>query len=254
MLYLYAIIHADAPLPMLRGLDGVVPFALPCGALAAVVSVHPGAAPQPTAEYLWQHEAVIEALMDDRATLPARFGTLLPDHAAVCGALYSHAAELEADLVRVGGRVELGVRVLMSNPERADAARGAGSEQPHQGDNAASAGRNYMLVRLAEEQRTQTQRQHARALAEELHAALAVGADESVCRVLVTEQMILAGAYLVERAAVAGFQRRCAALGTAYPALQLLGTGPWPPYHFVSTGAASERAQSLIAEVANERI
>lgn len=252
MLYLYAIIHADAPLPTLQGLDGVVPFALPCGTLAAVVSTHPGAAPLPTAKYLWQHEAVIEALMDDRATLPARFGTLLPDQAALRSALHSHEAALRADLVRVSGRVELGVRVLLNDAGQAGVLPSDASTKPPDEHDTASAGRSYMLLRLAEEQRAQMQHQRARTLAEEVHAALSVGTAESVCRVLVTEQMILAGAYLVERGAVADFQQRCAALSMAYPALQLLGTGPWPPYSFVSTGAASERAQSLIAEVTNE--
>ncbi len=47
----------------------------------------------PTEDNLWQHEAVVEALMTDRTVLPVRFGTVLADEAAIQAVLEAHYAD-----------------------------------------------------------------------------------------------------------------------------------------------------------------
>ncbi|NJK81634.1 MAG: GvpL/GvpF family gas vesicle protein [Chloroflexaceae bacterium] len=210
--YLYAITHNHGPtLPALAGVEGVPIAAVAVPPLAAVVAPLTVRSLPPTEAYLWQHEAVLEALMQQQTILPVRFGTLLRDVEAVREVLTRHAATFEADLERVRGCVELSLRVLWEQEPPADP----------------QSGRDYLLGRLA-------QQQQARTRADALHTPLAALARDTRLRLLETPRMLLTAAYLVEQTQVAHVRQTVAELAHEHPDLQLLCTGPWPVYHFVS--------------------
>ena len=97
MIYLYAITdRSEAPLPAEMGLDGSPPFKVPHCGVAAIVSPFSKSQVPATEVNLWAHEAVVEALMADRAVLPLRFGTVLSSRAAVEGALEDHYCDFTA--------------------------------------------------------------------------------------------------------------------------------------------------------------
>jgi len=226
MIYLYAITdHSEESVPAEPGLEGTSLFSLTYQDIAAVVSPLATSTVSPTDDNLWRHEAIVEALMADRTVLPVRFGTVLADEAAVKAVLTTHYANFVADLERVRGRVELGLRVLWNDdappPQPSPASRGG-------------SGRAYLLARLEEERQRQAQRQRAEALADEIHSPLAQMAVESTRQVLITPRLLLTAAYLVEREQVAAFRREVEALSAAYPELRFLCTGPWPAYNFVT--------------------
>jgi len=236
VIYLYAITdHAEEPLPIESGLEGASLFSLPFKDIAAVVSPLTTSPMSPTEDNLWQHEAVVEALMADRAVLPVRFGTLLADEAAVQAALAAHYTDFVASLDRVRGRVELGLRVLW---EVADSEwQMADGEWPMADSSrrpSAMSGRAYMMARLEEERQRQALRQRAEALAEELHTPLSRLAVDSTQQVLVTPRLLLTAAYLVEQEQAAAFRQEVEALSAANPTLRFLCTGPWPAYNFVT--------------------
>lgn len=240
MLYLYAITdHPESPLPPIRGLDVVVPVRLSCGEIAAVVSPVITSPPLPTETNLWRHEAVIETLMADRAVLPVRFGTTLPDEVAVQTALSARYADWVTALARVRGHVELGLRILWNDDfpitdRRAPTAQGGRSA-------VADSGRAYLLARLEEERQVRDWQQRAQALAMILHTPLARMAAESTCRVLLTPRLLLTAAYLVERSQIVRLRQAVETLGAAHPALSLLCTGPWPPYNFIGVGEEHDK-------------
>ena len=97
MIEVYAI--ADHPGPPLPDVNGV--RAVPAGRIAALCADVEETALSPAA--LWAHEAVVEALMEDRDLLPVRYGTRLADEAQVLRAV----AELERDYGTLGARCEL---------------------------------------------------------------------------------------------------------------------------------------------------
>jgi hypothetical protein len=102
MIELFAITRADAPPPpdRLR--------AISAGAgLAAVVA--PVEDQQVSAEALWRHEELVEALMADRDVLPVRFGTRFHDEEEAAQAVAAQRATLTTALERVQGAVELSV-------------------------------------------------------------------------------------------------------------------------------------------------
>jgi hypothetical protein len=224
-MYLYAITdRPETPLPAGPGLEDAALRNLAYRGIVAVVSPLTTAEVPLTEDNLWQHEAIVEVLMADRAVLPVRFGTVLSNKAAVQNVLAAHYADFVASLDRVRGRVELGLRVLWNSE----------IQNPKSKIQNPNSGRAYLMARLEEERQARAWRQRAEALAEELHASLAQLAAESTQQVLVTPRLLLTAAYLVERDRVTVFQREVEALSTAYPALRFLCTGPWPPYNFVA--------------------
>jgi hypothetical protein len=158
-----------------------------------------------TPEALWRHDALLEELMEERAILPVRYGTLVADDAAAERALAERRDELAAGLERVRGAVELALRVEERRPGPAGAT-----------------GRDYLRAKAA---RMET----ARSLHAQL-AELARADDKQPGREL------LRAAYLVDRDAVADFVARVQRLQREHPELALLCTGPWPPYSFAEEG------------------
>jgi Gas vesicle protein K/Gas vesicle synthesis protein GvpL/GvpF len=99
---LFAITRAAAPPPPARL------RAVSVGAgLAAVVG--PVENREVTAEALWRHEELVEALMADRDVLPVRYGTRFGDAEEAVQAVAAQRATLTAALDRVSGAVELSV-------------------------------------------------------------------------------------------------------------------------------------------------
>jgi Gas vesicle synthesis protein GvpL/GvpF len=157
-----------------------------------------------TAEVLWEHEAVVESLMEERDLLPMRFGTLVEDDEAAVRALVERREELRASLERVRGAVELAVRAEANAPK---------DRMP-----AGTTGAEYI--------RAKADRKEAARL---LHEPLAFLARESVVQ---PGPELLRAAYLVDREAVESFVGLVRRLQETHDGLRVLCTGPWPPYSF----------------------
>ena len=240
--YVYAILARETPLPAgLRGFNGAAVSTVPYRALAAAISPLQGEALRPTAENLWLHETIVEALRQQGPALPVRFGTLLADTAAVADALAERYDVLAADLARLGDKVEFGLSVLWDPPitPGEERAPGSGAAVKAQG-----LGARYLRARLAAHRREAAMRERARALAHELDRELSVHALERRCTLLPTPRLAVRAAYLVEPERVPAFQDAFAQLDRAHPALRLLLSGPWPPYTFVTPPEGGERSAS----------
>jgi hypothetical protein len=195
MIELYAITDDPAPpKPPLRAVrsDGLT-------ALCA-----PAEQRELTAEVLWEHEAVVESLMEERDLLPLRFGTLVEDDAAAARAIEERREELRRSLDRVRGAVELAVRAEASAPKDLTLEATTGAE--------------YIRAKA---RRTDAARM--------LHEPLAFLARESVMQ---PGPELLRAAYLVDREAVESFVGLVQRLQETHAGLRVLCTGPWPPYSF----------------------
>jgi Gas vesicle synthesis protein GvpL/GvpF len=202
LIELYAITDDPAPpRPPLR--------AVRCDGLTALCA--PAERRDVTPDALWRHEEVVEALMEERDLLPVRFGTLVPDEDAAARAVAQRRAELAASLDRVRGAVELALRAHPREPEEGAPLRG-------------ESGRDYM--------RAKARRVQAARL---LHEPLAFIARESVVQ---PGPELLRAAYLVDRDAVDTFVSLVRRLQQAHPKLDVLCTGPWPPYSFAEPGGS----------------
>ncbi len=196
------------------GLHGAPLRPVPESGLVAVVSAHDTPRLRAGAADLWAYEEVMERLMAERTILPMRFGTVLADEGQVREVLRERRAELAAGLERVRGAIELAVR--------------AGWREPEPPATRHDTGTAYMLDRVALHRR-------ARELADRLDP-LAALAREIRSRLVDRAEHPVLGAYLVERALTGEFADRVRDLDQRHPDMELVCTGPWPPYSFSPRG------------------
>ena len=209
MIQLYAITDSSAPpLPDVGSLRTIA-----SGELAAVCAPATEAAVTP--ELLWRHEQVVEALMDDRDVLPVRYGTRVPDETSVARILEQEYERLAERLEFVRGAAEVSVRAFAAD---------CGSIEPAAGQQPMTGG-DYLRGRARE---LASEREAARAIHEPLTAlARAVRQTQTGF-----PHEVLRAAYLLDDADVAAFGELVVKLQAANPTLQLVCTGPWPPYSF----------------------
>lgn len=226
--YLYAIVTGAHPLePALTGLADAAVTLLPYRDLAAAVSPVASEGVRPDPEQLLGHERVVEALMVQRSTLPVRFGTVL-DADSLLATLAERYATFAADLARLAGQVEIGVRVLWdpeAMPEPPAQAANPGDERP---------GTRYLLTRAREVATERRLRKAAQALETWCLARLKPLASDSTTRLLTTAAMPVSAAFLTPRSDMAALLAAAAQMQRERPDLDLVCTGPWPPYHFVT--------------------
>jgi hypothetical protein len=177
------------------------------GPLVAIVSDHDDA-PDPAVGTLWEYEQTVERIAQLVPIVPARFGGVLDDDAAVVEMLEAKCETLLAALGQVRGAVELALRAMWQQPPEPDSHTGA----------------SYMRARL-------DLRRRARTIADEL-MPLGQLSRSIRCKLPANPQQPLRCAYLVDRDAVAEFTASVEQLDEQLPGVDLVCTGPWPPYSF----------------------
>ena len=202
MIELFAI--TDHPGP---ALPDVAPLRVVARDGLGIVCAPVSGATEVSAEELWRHERVVEALMEDRDLLPVRYGTRLGGEGEAARALAERHAELARALDRVRGAVEVSVRAVRTGDE-SDA-------------DEAETGSEYLRARA-----------RTAAAAGTLHEPLSAAARASVRRPPSLPAELLRAAYLVDRERLARFTSLVRELDESNPDMQVLCTGPWPPYSF----------------------
>jgi hypothetical protein len=235
MIWVYGICERpDMPPPRRRGLAQAPLDGIREGELLAVISRHVHPPGDPALDALWVHERVVERIMADRAVLPMRFGSKLPDEDALRHVLAARQDEFRATLARVRGRVEVGVRAMQplgTEPAEDD-------PRPTPAALVATSGREYLEAKLRNGRLVQRE---AAALHEPL-ARLAVEVSRQSAR---APEELLRASYLIESAVLARFRGAVERLQRTHPGVAILCTGPWPPYSFV--GATSALTNEPIA-------
>ena len=245
MIYVYAITdRPEAPLPRQLGLQDAELARIAWCDVAAIVSAFDGTRPSETADEVWRHEEVVEELMNDRAVLPARFGTLSPSRQHVGAMLRRANRVLVQDIERVRGQVEIGIRFLSATEDDAQddhPATSFGASVP----TGAGPGSIYLRARLAREQALRNRRQAKLLLVHDVYQQLASRANASRLDDESDSRNGASAAFLVRPDEMGTFRDLVSEAVKAHPELAILCTGPWPPYSFVSAGtdAASWRAK-----------
>jgi hypothetical protein len=117
--YLYAIIaaaDAGAINRDLRGVDDGAVFAVASGGIAAVVSAAQDKKIRPERRHLSAHHGVLKLLMETTTPLPMAFGIIAGSTAAVKRVLGDSRQDFAANLKRVEGKVEMGLKVTWDVP------------------------------------------------------------------------------------------------------------------------------------------
>ena len=241
MIYVYALTDLPGlPEDLPAGIDDRPVMLRTYEGLSTAITIHDsgGRAVPVTADNVWRHERVIESLMAQGTLLPTRFGTTFERAETLDAVLRRNADAIRPALHRVRGHVEMGVRVLWQPaPQRATVAPIAATATATATATASVSeplsGRDYLGARAAERRRADALKDDASRRAAPLHDALAAAASAAACDVLPRPDVLFKGAYLVPREGADRFRRHVRQLAARHSDLRILGTGPWPPYHFV---------------------
>ena len=223
MIYVYALIDpSHAAKPEMRGLHDRPVQMLRSEGIAAMYT-ETDAPIAATPENLWRHEQVVESFMPEPsiAILPARFGTTFNSHNDAVDVLSRHRDVLAPALEEVRGCVEIGLRITAREPSLA---------APPQ--LIAASGREYMLARLADEHARRSCKERAAQLAAKVNSQLAPLARRHHLHENPAPPMLMNGAYLVARDRTSHFTSHVNQFAAAHSDVNMLCTGPWPPYHF----------------------
>ena len=246
MIYLYAICDQyAAPPEAVHGVDLAQLSTLCYEGLSAIVSKTDLADIAPTPQRLWQHERVVEALMYKRSVLPARFATVFESEDEVIDQLRIYQKHYEAELARVRGCVELGLRVLRMVEPPALEDRDDKDSIPSP-DLLASEknGRTFHIALRAAEMQRDALRRRDESLGEILNRSLIINATDHISRVESQTGTVLKASYLVPHSRLSEMQNAVHRLRETYKNLHFLCTGPWPPYHFVQPIAPPQHSLS----------
>jgi Gas vesicle synthesis protein GvpL/GvpF len=211
-LLVYGIVEADDVEPAGHGLDDHPLRGVAEGPLVAIVSDHDDRPPERTADALGAYERTVRRLMDLGAILPAQFGSMLADEDAVRELLRRRRRDLLARLLSVRGAVEIGIRASWLGH-----VDGVPDSRP-------PSGASYLRDRFE-------LRQSARRVASVLEplTSLARGSRRSL---VPQPELPVLDAYLVDRVRVREFVAMVEQLGDRLEDVELVCTGPWPPYSF----------------------
>ncbi len=204
------------------GLHGAPLHRVSIGGLAAVTS-HVEAPPIATGRLLLQYERAVESLMAEHEILPVRFGSVFADESAIRDMLRERDEELLGLLGRVGGAVEFAISAGWP---------GGGDEiapAPVNG-NRNGGGAAYILGRL--------ERHHRLAAVAQRLDPLNTVARSKRQRVLPRATLPISAAYLVDHGRAEEFAALVCRLGDQLHDVELVCSGPWPPYSFVGGAPA----------------
>jgi hypothetical protein len=258
LVYLYGIVPADAPEPPpeLPGLEDRPVRLVRAGGVAAVVSDVPADAYGDTAleahlgELEWvglrglAHERVVDWFAERGPVLPLSLFSLHADEARVAERLRGDAERYAALLESVRGRREWGVklwRVESRFAEHVDelspALRALAAEMEQ-----APPGRRFLLAKKRDALRADEMKRLAARVAHQVFSSLRDRADAATATPSPSTTpgdrvLALDGSFLVRNEEYGAFQQR---LGELARDLTPVGfdfefTGPWPPYHFVTS-------------------
>jgi hypothetical protein len=173
---------------------------------------------------------VVRAALSSATPLPLRFGSVFASGDEALQALRNRRNEFEASLLRVEGRIEMGLRV-----SRAGKATGTRSEVHQRSSGAVSGGVGREYLERRRQALAASQAANANAVAE--LAAIQVAFDEmgvaGVPTVSPDGSQLGLLAHLVHRGDEREYKERVDALRRDRLDLRIDVSGPWAPYSFV---------------------
>lgn len=217
ILYLYALVDAEPPAHLGEGVAGEPLRLVPLGNLFAVAGDLPGR-PRLDRDTLERQDAVVRRLAGRfAAILPARFGEVFADEAALAGRLGLREREVAEALDRVRGCVQMTLRVFGEpEPPEPEAEAGGGP------------GARYLAARQREAERA-----HSLPEIEPLREALRpLLRAERIERHAAAGPLIGTAYHLILRGQDGAYRDALEGAKDRLGPRRVAATGPWPPYAF----------------------
>jgi hypothetical protein len=218
-----------------QGLEGAAPDILPITGLGAVAGSISNAAPEDDRDNLRRHMLVLQALMSDRAVVPARFGSVFTAREELNDYVSESRDMFLADLDRVRGHIEMSLRVVNKRP-LSPASTGEHEEAGALPASMLAPGAGYLAARRAETA-SRAKRIHAlENLASTVSRPLSSIATSCKWRAApsLSGAPAISVALLLRRDRLGAFRLKLAELRQSEPWLEFISEGPLPPYSFVN--------------------
>ena len=235
--YIYAIISDRGEQSLGRiGLEESEVYTIGDGRVAAVVSDLSGGRIRPQRRNMAAHQEVLKHLLREVKPLPAAFGLLADDEAAIIRILKDNQAAFLSQLKRVDGGLEMGLRMSWDVPNIFEYFVGAHAELQDLRDDFFRDGSN-----LTQDQMITLGRSFERLLEEdrETYTEQVESVMRSCCREIKrnkcrTEKEIMHLACLVDRDAAARFEQSVLEAARPFDNNYAFDfNGPWAPHNFV---------------------
>jgi hypothetical protein len=238
MLYLYGIIdqHNPPPLPLL-GLEDAAPGIIPYAGLSAVTGQISCDVPESNVDNVRRHMGVLESLMERCTVLPVRFGSVFSARKELDDYIFRSHETLIADLKRLRGQIEIGVHILDHRPIVP-----AGKSEPAWGlcmtsEAPLGPGARYLTKKSVEATHRVDQERAMFTLGAAIVEPLSRLATAHTWRTLPSASGMpeVSLALLLRKDQLDAFRLALAEFRGSMPWLEILCTGPWPPYSHMSS-------------------
>jgi hypothetical protein len=240
--YLYGLIRAAGDLDLgnigleHEGQPGHV-YALKVGGLAAVVSELPAKTKiLPLRRNLDPHHKVIREVMKTTTIVPMTFGHVARSEEEIARTLRRNREDIQAQLDRVEGRVEMGLKVKWDVDNifeyfiQADPDLRAFRDQIFGRSTAPSQAEKIELGRMFEE-RLGREREEQTQRATEMFRSCCREVKVNAAK---NEKMVMDLAFLVDRAGLKEFEERVYQVAGTFPTQYVFDySGPWAPFNFI---------------------
>ena len=228
-LYIYCLAAGIDALPHpLRGIAGGEVRLLKAGEFSVVVSEFSGDQAAVNRENVLAHAAVVGNVLELTTPLPFRFGAVVTQQQLESFVIARHDA-LKARLDLVSGCVEMSVKVISS-------ANDGRQRQPEEQSTELEdkPGTAFLLEKQRELLGSEARTAEAQQIASWLQTQIGALIRDTRTNTNLTDKLLLAASHLVERGVVEQYRARLRSARLERPELDLLVSGPWPPYSFAN--------------------
>ncbi|HEY3365249.1 MAG TPA: GvpL/GvpF family gas vesicle protein [Symbiobacteriaceae bacterium] len=230
--YLYGLMAAGAaPTNLGAGIGGTDVNVVHCEGFDALVSQMPLDAVDFEPEAVLAHEAVLTGAMPGGTVLPAAFGHLFPTLEELCGKLELASGDIMANLSRLAGRVEVGLKAtwrkanFLADIDTPQLQELTNKARKSPGDTSLAIAVGQMVEQLIQDRR-------ADYVADICHK-LAERAVDMRLNDPLTTRMIFSAAFLISADQQDAFFRQVEIVAKPYEErLEFHYSGPWPPHNF----------------------
>lgn len=187
------------------------------------------------------YASVISELNRTATLLPMRFGSVVESDEEISRLLANHYNAFANNLNEVNGKVEFGLKLLWDYEKGCDRIRANLNYCESDAGcyfSKATASTVYLLEKIKQHRLEDALLKHVESLVDEISLHLALVAPTCKFKKLVTNNIILDAAFLVDESKSKIFIEAIEMLTERHNDLHFLLTGPWPPYSFTEITVA----------------
>jgi hypothetical protein len=209
------------PIENLRGIGGAQVFGYPSGDFAVIVSEFVSGSL--TQQSVVEHAKVVGSCFEKTTVLPFRFGTVFENDEALRRAVRGNRKQFLASVDKLRGKAEMHLKLVVKEGTVREALN---VELPQ------TTGGAYLTVLREKAYRQRERQTKARALSVQVHKLFHPLEEEISCRRSETG-MMLDIAHLIDHKSIEKYQNRFNSAASQLKGVELVISGPWPPYHFM---------------------